>query len=127
MEQTISQPKSSTTARKVFMVVGILLLLGLVGVMAVNLRNVESTDLQGRVATDFTLPLFDQFEEESITLSDLRGQVVRVIVDGIMTAGRHAVSWNGCDAAGQAVASGTYFCRLTTDAGRSTRKMQLVR
>lgn len=78
MAQTIPQSKRSTVARNVFLVVGILLLLGLIAVMAINLRNVESIDLQGNKAPDFTLPLFDQFEEDQITLADLRGQVVVV-------------------------------------------------
>lgn len=80
MEQTMSQPKqsSSSVARTIFLVVGLVLILGLVAVMAVGLRRVESTDLQGNQAPAFTLPLFDQFEEEEISLADLRGQVVVV-------------------------------------------------
>lgn len=55
-----------------------MLLLGLVAVMAVNLRQVESVDLQGNLAPEFTLPLFEQFEQDQISLADLRGQVVVV-------------------------------------------------
>lgn len=54
------------------------MLLGLIAVMAVNLQKVESGDLQGRPAPDFALTLFDQFEQDQITLADLRGQVVVV-------------------------------------------------
>jgi cytochrome c biogenesis protein CcmG/thiol:disulfide interchange protein DsbE len=79
MEQTISQPKRRSTAgQTIILVVGLVLLVGLVAVMAVNLRQVESVDLQGRAAPDFTLPLFDQFEQDEIALADLRGQVVVV-------------------------------------------------
>ncbi len=78
MEQTIPQQKQSSTGRNIFLIVGMLLLLGLVAIMAINLQNVESVDLQGNKATDFTLPLFDQFEQDQIALSDLRGQVVVV-------------------------------------------------
>ncbi len=81
MEQTVTQAKpkqSSTTGRTLFLVVGLVLILGLIAVMAVGLRRVESTDLQGNRAPEFTLPLFDQFEEEQISLADLRGQVVVV-------------------------------------------------
>jgi cytochrome c biogenesis protein CcmG/thiol:disulfide interchange protein DsbE len=56
----------------------VFVLLGLIGVMAINLSGVESADLQGRPAPAFTLPLFAQFEQETITLADLRGQVVVV-------------------------------------------------
>ncbi|MEW5958041.1 MAG: TlpA disulfide reductase family protein [Chloroflexota bacterium] len=77
--QTISQPKKRSTAgQTIILVVGLVLLLGLVAVMAVNLRQVESVDLQGQAAPDFTLPLFDQFDQDQIALADLRGQVVVV-------------------------------------------------
>ena len=71
-------PKKSTTGRTIVIVLGLLLLLGFFAVVAVNLQNIESTDLAGRAAPDFTLTLFDHFEEHEITLSDLRGQVVLV-------------------------------------------------
>jgi len=79
MERTITQLKPrSTAAQTIMLVVGLVLLLGLVAVMAVNLRQVESVDLQGQAAPNFTLPLFDQFDQDEIKLADLRGQVVVV-------------------------------------------------
>jgi cytochrome c biogenesis protein CcmG/thiol:disulfide interchange protein DsbE len=44
--------------------------------MAFNLNDIESTQLQGSQAPNFTLPLFAQFEQDDITLTDLQGQVV---------------------------------------------------
>jgi cytochrome c biogenesis protein CcmG/thiol:disulfide interchange protein DsbE len=76
MEQTISQPKQSSVGKTIFLIVGFVLLLGLVAVMAVNLQQIESVDLQGKVAPEFSLPLFEQFEQDKISLADLRGQVV---------------------------------------------------
>ena len=78
MEQTMSPPQKSTVGRTIFLVVGLVLLLGLMAIMAVNLQRVESTDLQGSQAPEFTLPLFEQFEQDNISLADLRGQVVVV-------------------------------------------------
>ena len=79
MEQTLARPKGSTAGRTLFLIIGMVLLLGLFAVMAVNLQRVESLDLQGRPAPAFTLPLFPElFEEENIALADLRGQVVVV-------------------------------------------------
>jgi cytochrome c biogenesis protein CcmG/thiol:disulfide interchange protein DsbE len=76
-EQTSTANKPSTS-RIVAITVGLALILGFLAIVAISLRNIESTDLAGRQATDFTLPLFDQFEQDQITLSDLRGQVVLV-------------------------------------------------
>jgi cytochrome c biogenesis protein CcmG/thiol:disulfide interchange protein DsbE len=73
-----TEEKKSSTGRIIVITVGLLLLLGFFGIVAVNLQNIESSDLAGRPAPDFTLPLFDQFDGEEITLSDLRGQVVLV-------------------------------------------------
>ena len=68
--------QKSSLNRTIILTVGLLLLLGFLVVVAVNLRHITSTDLAGRPASDFTLTLFDQFEQDQITLSDLRGQVV---------------------------------------------------
>jgi cytochrome c biogenesis protein CcmG/thiol:disulfide interchange protein DsbE len=82
MEQTQSisppQPQESTssTGRTLALVIGGLVIVVIVGIMAINLQNFESVDLQSQKAPEFTLPLFDMFPEENIALTDLRGQVV---------------------------------------------------
>ena len=78
MEQVFPQQKRPPLVKKVVVILGSLLLIGLLLVMALNLGEFESTQLQGSPAPDFTLPLFDQFEQDALTLSDLRGQVVVV-------------------------------------------------
>ncbi|MBN1994153.1 MAG: TlpA family protein disulfide reductase [Anaerolineae bacterium] len=75
---TETSASKSSTGRPVVMAVGLLLLFGFLAIVALNLRHTKSTDLAGRQAPDFTLTLFDQFAEEKITLSDLRGQVVLI-------------------------------------------------
>jgi cytochrome c biogenesis protein CcmG/thiol:disulfide interchange protein DsbE len=76
MEQVLPEPKQSSTGQNVLLIVGTLFLLGLVAVMAVNMINVGSTDLQNQKASDFSLTFFDQFDQDQFTLSELRGQVV---------------------------------------------------
>lgn len=76
MEHALPQKKSALPPRRLWLIFGSLLLIGLLGVMALNLVHLESTQLQGSAAPDFTLPLFDQFEQEEMRLADLRGQVV---------------------------------------------------
>lgn len=68
----------SSPGRNVTLVVGTIFLLILIGVMAVNLFGDESGNGPGDEAAEFTLPLFDQFEQDHVKLSDLRGQVVVV-------------------------------------------------
>ena len=47
-----------------------------------------------------------------LTVYDMLGQRVRVLVDGVRSEGTHAVVWDGRDERGEWVSSGTYFCRL---------------
>jgi len=59
----------------------------------------------------------------SVTVSNLRGQEIATVVDGVLPAGEHRVSW---DAASQP--AGIYFYKLSTAAGVvSVRKMLLVK
>ncbi|MEM7342704.1 MAG: TlpA disulfide reductase family protein [Chloroflexota bacterium] len=78
MENETIPQKNTNTTRNIIMFLGTVILAGLLIVFGVSLNNAESSDLQGRTATDFSLPLFDQFEQDQITLSDQRGQVVVV-------------------------------------------------
>jgi hypothetical protein len=65
----------------------------------------------------------------SLRVYDAAGRLVRTLLDAVLPAGPGAVSWDGRDQAGRAVASGVYLCRLRTAAGESppARRMLLVR
>jgi len=59
---------------------------------------------------------------------DSRGRLIKSLVRSELPAGQHAVTWNGRDALGRPVASGTYFYKLMTPDGRElTRKMLLMK
>ncbi len=62
----------------------------------------------------------------ALRVYDVRGRLVRTLVDASQSAGPHAVTWDGRDDGGRPAASGVYFYRL--DAGRSvlSKKMVLV-
>ena len=67
-----------------------------------------------------------------LDIFNINGQRVAAVEQGLRSAGTHAVSWTGVDAAGQPLASGIYFYRLRLpDAERAveqqTRKMLLLR
>jgi hypothetical protein len=48
-------------------------------------------------------------------------------VSGEATPGRQSVVWKGLDDAGERVASGVYFVRLSSDADARTRKIVLLK
>ncbi len=64
----------------------------------------------------------------SLGIYDLRGRLVRNLLQGEIAGGAHEVLWDGMDDFGMAVASGQYFARLQQEKSRPvTRKLLLVR
>jgi len=62
-----------------------------------------------------------------LTVFDLRGRTLTVLADGLREAGHHVLTWDGTDAQGNALASGTYLLGLHAGAYGETRKIMLVR
>jgi hypothetical protein len=62
-----------------------------------------------------------------LTIYDLLGRPLTVLVDQFQDGGLHLARWDGFDAAGRSVASGVYFYALETPTGQLTRKMILLR
>jgi len=72
----------------------------------------------------FTLP---KTMTARLDVFDILGRTVRTLHDGPMTAGTHALVWDGKDGEGRAAASGIYFYRLRAGDAGQTRKMILVK
>jgi hypothetical protein len=62
-----------------------------------------------------------------MSVYDVRGRHVRVLVDGVVNAGRHSVNWDGRDQGGRSAAAGVYFVRMIGPAGILTSKMVLAK
>ncbi len=58
---------------------------------------------------------------------DLRGRLVRTLVDGPVTVGRHEVLWNGRDDDGRELPSAVYLTRLQSGGRMATGRMTMVR
>ncbi|MBN2104001.1 PKD domain-containing protein [bacterium] len=67
----------------------------------------------------FDLP---QSEQVKITVFDLCGHRIAVLKEGLCSAGRHSVAWNGFDDNGSAVASGMYVIVMEAGRYRAQRK-----
>ncbi len=59
-----------------------------------------------------------------LSVLDVSGRVVRTLLDGETTAGRHDAEWDGRDATGRSVSSGVYFCEIQ-GAGQSLRQRMI--
>jgi hypothetical protein len=57
-----------------------------------------------------------------VAIHDSAGRLVRVLEDGQLPAGRYSRLWDGCDAQGRAVPSGTYFYSAESSGQRVVRR-----
>jgi hypothetical protein len=63
-----------------------------------------------------------------LVVYNVLGQIVRVLRDGVVAVGKHAVEWDGRDGKGGTVGSGVYFYQLRGGPGfMDTKKMMLLR
>jgi hypothetical protein len=63
----------------------------------------------------------------SIKIYNLNGQLIKNLVSGEQGIGEHTVIWDGKNESGQNVSSGVYFYVLSTDFGKTTQRMTLLR
>lgn len=68
-----------------------------------------------------------QAGKAKVEVFDVNGRRVRSLVDGPLSTGSQTIHWNGLDDSGRAVASGTYFLRLSTRDVQDTRKVVRIR
>jgi hypothetical protein len=62
-----------------------------------------------------------------LKIYNIRGQLVRTLIDKRTPAGYHEVTWDGRNQSDRAAASGVYFYRLETQDFSKTRKMMLIK
>lgn len=70
----------------------------------------------------------DRDQNVQLEVFNVAGRLVRKLQSGILSAGRHEVTWNGRDEQGQQVASGIYFARVKGNHGSTqSQPMMLVK
>ncbi|MFQ5869122.1 MAG: FlgD immunoglobulin-like domain containing protein, partial [Candidatus Zixiibacteriota bacterium] len=62
-----------------------------------------------------------------LEIFNLRGELVRSLVNEVQSPGSYQVDWDGTDSEGREVSSGLYFYRLTSGEVSQTQKMSLLR
>ncbi len=72
----------------------------------------------------YSLPLAGDVR---LSIYDVAGRLVRILVDERVSSGNHTTTWDGRDAAGVEASSGIYFTRLEAGGEVETRKITLVR
>ncbi|MDY0324943.1 MAG: C25 family cysteine peptidase [Candidatus Cloacimonadaceae bacterium] len=62
-----------------------------------------------------------------LNIYNLKGQLVKSLLDSDMSAGNHQIVWNGKDERGAAVSSGIYLYRMESNNFKATNKMMLMK
>ncbi len=77
----------------------------------------------------FTRICFGLADQSHVSLSiyDVSGRLIRVLVDAPYQAGNHEEIWDGRDDSGRVIASGVYFYRFVAGDFVQTRKMMLLK
>jgi FlgD Ig-like domain len=78
---------------------------------------------RGPVAIDYELPARGGIRLE---IYGAGGARIRTLVEAIVPAGTHTVTWDRTDDEGKTVASGVYFCRITGSAGAGQQRLILL-
>ena len=76
----------------------------------------------GETAVQFDVP--SHAGPVVLAVYNVRGQLVRTLVDRPLDRGRHETCWDGVDARGFRTPSGVYFLRLHV--GRETKSQKLL-
>jgi len=63
----------------------------------------------------------------TLRIYDIRGRLVKKLLERVLPPGRHAALWSGTDKNGLPVSSGIYIYTLSNRLGHQTRKMSLVK
>ncbi len=69
----------------------------------------------------------DRASRVVVRVYDVHGGLVTTLFEGDLSEGRHSLSWNGRDDAGQPVSSGIYIYALTADRKTLSKKMTLLK
>jgi C1A family cysteine protease len=89
-----------------------------------QLRQNYPNPFNPNTTIDYELPARSMV---TLTVYDVLGRTINVLVNRAMPAGRHSVQWTGRDYYGKPVSSGVYFYRLVADDHTQTRKMLLLK
>jgi hypothetical protein len=91
-----------------------------------NTRIVSSYPNPFSNSTDVTIEMEKSLPVE-LSVYNIRGEKVNVILSGQLDAGNHVFNWNGKDIHGRNVANGVYFFRLNTNEGSYIHKLTYIK
>ena len=93
---------------------------------------VVATELHGNYPNPFNPETTISFSVKDkghvkVDIYNVKGQLVKTLVNGNMNSGKYDIVWNGRDNAGNAVSSGVYFYKMNAGKYSSTKKMIMMK
>jgi len=95
------------------------------GSLALRLSPPQPNPCRGATRLDLEIP--NSTGPARVAIYNARGELVKIVVDGLLEPGRYSVTWDGTDRRGRNVSSGIYFARLETAGEIATRRIAMVR
>jgi hypothetical protein len=97
-----------------------------------NIMIPVNTELTGNYPNPFNPTTTIKFSlkedsDVSINIYNIKGAVVRTLVDGEMNKAYHEIIWDGKDNTGKQVGSGVYFYKMKAEKYTATKKMILMK
>jgi hypothetical protein len=88
------------------------------------LTSIHPNPFNPQTTVDFTLAASANVR---IAIYDVRGSLVRTLVNETMPTGQHQARWNGVDEGGRPAASGIYFVRMIAGSYTDVRKIVMLK
>lgn len=95
-----------------------------VGVVGLSLGAPTPNPAVGGTSLAYRLPSQQNIQ---ITVHDLRGRLVKTLIDGSAFDGEHILQWDGRDSHGSRASAGVYFINMKTPQGSFTQRVVLTR
>jgi len=89
-----------------------------------EIRSIYPNPFNPETTIEFNLK---ENSQVNIRVYNLKGQLVKTIINSKLEAGNHKIVWNGTNSNEQRVASGLYFCKMETKDKSVTEKMILMK
>jgi hypothetical protein len=75
----------------------------------------------------FNISKNDAASNVELSIFNIKGQLVKTLLDDKLSAGKHVVNWNGKNTRNEVVTSGVYFYKLKTENTVQVNKMLLMK
>lgn len=89
-----------------------------------ELRNNYPNPFNPATTICFTLP---QSGNVNLSIFNIKGQLVKTLVNEVLPAGEHSIVWDGSDNRGREAGSGVYFYKLDSSHGTTIKRMILLK